>query len=257
MSKLTVSCLYTDPLLAAFYDTGQGPRTDFAFCADLARNAVSVLDLGCGTGQLALLLAEGRRVVGVDPAPGMLKIAAEKPGAGAVQWIRGDARDIRLGEVFDLVVLTGHAFQVFLERDDRLACLRTIAHHLSPDGVFVFDSRNPGFQQPKQRSKAETPKRLHHPRHGEIDMWNESRFDADRGILTYSNTYRIAATGEVRSATDRIAYTPQSDLADLIARAGLTVDRWLGAWSGVPFEPTSRDIIPVGRPMRAVAPDGT
>lgn len=256
MSDLPVSDLYADPLLAAFYDTGQGPRADFAFCADLAGNAASVLDLGCGTGQLALLLAEGRRVVGVDPAPGMLEIAAEKPGAGAVRWVRGDARDIRIGEIFDLVVLTGHAFQVFLNPDDRLACLRTIAHHLAPDGVFVFDSRNPGFPQPKERCKAETPRRLNHPRYGEVEMWNESRFDADRGILTYSNTYRIAGTGEVRSATDRIAYTPQSDLADLIARAGLTVDRWLGAWSGVPFEPTSRDIIPVGRLSRAAASGG-
>lgn len=59
--------LYHDPDLVQFYDLENERGSDFAFCLDLARDARSVLDLGCGTGQLAAALAQGRRVTGVDP----------------------------------------------------------------------------------------------------------------------------------------------------------------------------------------------
>ena len=53
----------------------------------------------------------------------MAKAAAARPGGARVQWITGDARTIRLGRRFDLVVLTGHAFQVFLTDYDRAQAL--------------------------------------------------------------------------------------------------------------------------------------
>ena len=61
--------LYHDPDLTRFYDLENGWREDFDYCVGMARGALSVLDLGCGTGQLAAVLANdgARRVVGVDP----------------------------------------------------------------------------------------------------------------------------------------------------------------------------------------------
>lgn len=250
MTDQKPSDLYADMGLATFYDTAQPQRDDFACCRKLAEQASSVLDLGCGTGDLAISLAGDRRVVAVDPAKAMLDLAEQKHGADGVVWIKGDARSIRLGETFDLIMLTGHAFQVFLDRSQRLECLRTIAAHLSPDGVFVFDSRNPDFDAPKERTKAQTLTRLRHPQLGEIEKWNVSNYDRSRQILTYSNHYRIVASGEVRSAEDRIAYPPQAELADLIVIAGLHAVRWLGDWTGAPFGPEAREIIPVGRLAR-------
>src|SRR3546814_11044136 len=113
---------------------------DFYFCAGLAAEAKSVLDLGCGTGELAAGLADGRQVVGVDPAAAMLEVAQRRPGGDKVEWIEADARGVRLGRRFDLILLTGHAFQVFLTRADQAAVLRTIAQPLSPRGRFVFDT---------------------------------------------------------------------------------------------------------------------
>ena len=91
--------LYHDPALADFYDLENGwdRSPDFAFCRALAEEAGSVLDLGCGTGELAVALAAGRRVAGVDPAPAMLDIARAKPGAQGVDFVEGDARTLRLG----------------------------------------------------------------------------------------------------------------------------------------------------------------
>ncbi|HVK90709.1 MAG TPA: class I SAM-dependent methyltransferase, partial [Mycoplana sp.] len=106
--------LFDDADLADFYDLENGWGADLDFCAGLAAQANSVLDLGCGTGELAIALGEGRRVVGVDPATAMLDIARTKSGAERVRFIEADARTLRLGEHFDLIVMTGHAFQVFL-----------------------------------------------------------------------------------------------------------------------------------------------
>ena len=141
--------LYHDPALADFYDLENGweRAPDFDYCERLAEGAQSVLDLGCGTGELAVALSAGRTVAGVDPAPAMLAIARAKLGADAVDFVEGDARTLRLGRRFDLVLLTGHAFQVFLTTEDRRAALATIAAHLAPGGRFVFDSRNPANAQ--------------------------------------------------------------------------------------------------------------
>ncbi len=138
---------FDDPEFAQFYDCECGSdrrqRFDFEFCMQLAEDAGSVLDLGCGTGELAAAISNGRDVTGIDPANAMLEIARKRCGGDGVTWIEADARTLRLDDRFDLVLLTGHAFQVFLTREDQQAALATIALHLSPGGCVVFDTRNP------------------------------------------------------------------------------------------------------------------
>jgi SAM-dependent MidA family methyltransferase len=165
---------------------------------------------------------QAKSVVGVDPAKGMLALVAAKTRK------------------------TGHAFQVFLEDEDRQACLTTIAAHLASGGVFAFDSRNPDFPGSKERTREQTETRFQHRELGAVKAWNISSYDAETRILTYSNHYTVLATGEEHSGTDRIAYTPQSELADLVEAAGLRVDHWLGDWDGSAFHATAYDIIPVG-----------
>ena len=135
--------IYLDPDLAQFYDLAAPVRADFDFCRKMAATVASVLDLGCGTGELAVSLAEGRDICGIDPAAAMLEIARSRAGSEKVDFTLADARWVRLPRKFDLVVLTGHSFQVFLTDADQMAVLATIAAHLHPGGRFVFDSRNP------------------------------------------------------------------------------------------------------------------
>ena len=247
MPEPSPNALYDDPELAQFYDSRGTARPDFDYCTRLARKAASVLDLGCGTGELAAGLTANRSITGVDPAGAMLAIARQRDGGDQVEWIEADARTVRLGERFDLVLLTGHSFQVFLTDEDQAAVLATIALHLKPNGRFIFDTRNPDCPARKTRSSDETSRRFRHPRLGNIEAWNESTFDGATGILTYQNAYRVLNTGEVFSANARIRYTPQPDLAAMIADAGLAVDDWLGDWTGARFHPTSPEIIPIGR----------
>ncbi len=239
--------LYHDPALVDFYDLENDGRDDFNFCARLAEGADSVLDLGCGTGEFAVSLAGTRTVFGVDPAEPMLAIGRAKPGAEGVTFVAGDARTIRLGRRFDLIVLTGHAFQVFLSDADRRAVLETIAAHLTPGGRFIFDSRNPQQREWEEWTPALSQRVIEHPRFGAVEAWNDVAYAPETGIVTYETHYAIAATGTRLAASSRIAFPDKDTLAATIAAAGLTVERWLGDWEETPWHADAKEIIPIGR----------
>lgn len=244
--------LYDDPRLASFYDlengtAADGGRADFAFCLSLAEGAASVLDLGCGTGELAAMLAPGRHATGIDPAAAMLDVARMRPGGDQVEWIEADARRLQLEARFDLILLTGHAFQVFLTDADIAAVLSTIARHLAPDGRFVFDSRNPARREWEEWTRERSLRLADHPALGRCEAWNEIAYDDIRSIATYRTCYRPVDGGPLLSAHSDIRFTDRSALAEMIATAGLTVDRWLGNWQGDACEDSSAEIIPIGR----------
>jgi len=238
--------LYDDPDLARFYDLENGWAPDLDYCARMARDAGSVLDLGCGTG-LFLASPGTQPRTGVDPAAAMLEIARRRPGGEAVTWIEADARTLALDQRFDLVVLTGHAFQVFLTEPDQRAVLAAIARHLSPQGRFVFDSRNPAAEEWREWMPDTSRRTLRHPDLGRVEAWNDAAQDPRTGIVTYKTFYRIPATGRTLSAASRLRFTPRTRLAELLDEAGLAVDEWLGGWDGRPCTPDAPEIIPIGR----------
>ncbi len=239
--------LYQDAELAQFYDLENDWAADLDYCRDLAKDARSVLDLGCGTGRVVAELAGGRDVVGVDPAEPMLDIARTRPGGDEVSWVRADARSVRLEQKFDLVVLTGHAFQVFLTEQDQRAVLETIAAHLTPEGRFVFDSRNPDVEEWREWTPDASRYTFEHPALGQIEAWNDVCRDPDTGLVTYETHYRAEAAGRRFSASSHLRFSARDELERLIGGAGLQVDSWLGDWDGGPWRSGCPEIIPVGR----------
>lgn len=240
--------LYQDPDLAQFYDLDNGlGGADHEYCVRLAKDAASMLDLGCGTGQLAARLAGDRSVFGVDPAHAMLDFARRQPGGESVTWVRSDARTVRLGRRFDLVLLTGHAFQVFLTEKDQRAVLSTIAEHLAPEGRFIFDTRNPANEKWRTWTRESSGRRFEHPSLGTIEAWNSAVHDAATAIVTYETHYRALASGRSFSASSNIHFMPRESLAAKLDDLGLVADTWLGDWDGGPYEPSSPEIIPIGR----------
>jgi SAM-dependent methyltransferase len=128
--------IFAHPRLAAVYDTFDGHRDDLNSYLALAEElaADTVLDIGCGTGSLAVLLAAGgRTVVAVDPAEESLAIAKAKDGAAKVRWIHGDATGLPPLNA-DLAVMTGNVAQVFLTDDEWEQTLRGIGAALRPGG---------------------------------------------------------------------------------------------------------------------------
>ena len=138
---------FADPRQAVLYDVFDDDRSDLEVYVAIARElgARRVVDIGCGTGSLAVRLAgEGFAVTGVDPAVASLDVARTKPDAGRVTWIDGDASALAgLPGEADLVVMTGNVAQVFVSDEDWSETLAGVRAGLRPGGWFVFETRRP------------------------------------------------------------------------------------------------------------------
>ena len=140
--------LFAEPRLAEVYDPLEPDRADLDAYLDMVEEfgARSVLDIGCGTGTLATMLARrGVDVVAVDPAQASLQVARRKPGADRVRWVHGDVRRLPALQV-DLVTMTGNVAQVFVTDADWMTTLQAARRALQPGGALVFETRDPAAE---------------------------------------------------------------------------------------------------------------
>lgn len=142
--------VFADPRLAPLYDLLDADRGDLdAYVAlSVELGARTVLDVGCGTGCLAVLLAErGLDVVGVDPAEASVRVARAKPHADRVTWVVGDATTLpaALPEAWfaDLAVMTGNVAQVFVGDDDWHDTLAAVRRRQRAGSWLVLETRRP------------------------------------------------------------------------------------------------------------------
>ena len=86
---------YELPELAVLYDVECVWSEDRAFYLNLAGSeAISILEIGCGTGMVARAMAEaGHEVMGIDPAAAMLEVGRKSPFGDRVRWFQGTAQD--------------------------------------------------------------------------------------------------------------------------------------------------------------------
>ena len=125
---------FAEPRLAELYDPLDPDRSDLDVYVAMADEfgVRSVLDVGCGTGTLACLLARrGLEVTAADPALASLEVARRKPGADRVRWLHADAASLPPLQV-DLAVMTGNVAQVFVSDQEWAAALGAIRQALWP-----------------------------------------------------------------------------------------------------------------------------
>jgi SAM-dependent methyltransferase len=97
-----------------------------------------VLDLGCGTGRVALHLASrGHRVLGLDSDAELIGALAERSGGLPVEAEVGDARDFAVGVEFGLALAPMQIMQLFGGAAARVECLKSSAAHLRPGGLVA------------------------------------------------------------------------------------------------------------------------
>ncbi len=106
----------------------------------------SAVDLGCGTGSVACLLAErGLRVVGVDMAEDMLTVADEKAQtlANPPMFVRQKMQHLRLPRAVDMAVCALDSLDYILDPRDCAEAIRRVYKALNPGGIFIFDVNTP------------------------------------------------------------------------------------------------------------------
>jgi len=230
---------YLHPRLVEVYDFDSPWSVDRDFYFNFAgAPPLTILDLGCGTGILSLAYAnEGHRVTGVDPAGEMLRCAREKDNNHSVEWIQCAAQDFRSDKRFDLIIMTGHAFQVLLTDADILATLNVMRKHLAPAGRIVFESRNPAIDWTRDwnyRIALECP----HGRVVETRRLIERRDDR----LSFELVYELE--DETLVSASALRFLRCDRVLELLSTSGLQVVKLLGDWDHAPFdEATSREMI--------------
>lgn len=229
--------------MAVLYDSFNAHGADGDFYLSLARSPCRILDLGCGTGSLALRLADlGHTVTGLDPAPGMLEVARAKDTASRVRWIAGDARDFALGETFDLIIMTGHVFQVFLDDVETLAVLSSARRHLAEGGRLVLESRNPPARAWESWTEEGTRERTDVPGVGPVEVYYQVRH-AWEDFVRFDAVFTLLDSGERRISESTLRFPGQGIIAQLLEAAGFSLVEWLGDWDGTPLAPHSPEII--------------
>lgn len=234
---------------AALYDAenGWGPDDDF-YRALAAEVGGPILDLACGTGRLArVLAADGHRVVGVDIAAAMVERARLLDPDGAVEWQVGDAAGFDLGRRFRLIVMTAHAFQHLIGAAAQAALFDGIARHLVPDGSFAFETRNPGRQDYADGAGFTFWRRFTDPVRGPVEVWASSAFDVATQVDHVTLLRRFTDGSERRSTAD-LQFIDAATLDARMAAAGLVCERRYGDFGGEEFGSGSPEIVTVARP---------
>ena len=177
-----------------------------ALAAETHSKGQAVLEIACGTGRVAIRLAQdGVDVVGLDLSPAMLSVAREKSiGMSNVRWVQGDMRSFELGELFGLAIIPGHSFQNILTAEDQVATLEAIKRHLVPGGTLVvhLDHLSVSWLGELTRDQGgvfKTAGSFSHPRTGQqIRTWQAWSYEpATQTAISQKVWEAISADGDV------------------------------------------------------------
>jgi SAM-dependent methyltransferase len=165
-----------DSLHVSVYDamhTNVPGGDDFGFYREVAEQSGGpVLELGAGTGRLAIPLAEaGYEIVGIDRSAPMLRVAEAKRRAMSpavrrrLRFVEGDMTGFRLGRRFGLAFAAFRVFMSLLDPAAQRACLAAVRRHLRPLGLLaidvfdpLLDRVTPGIHPPEERASSSIPR---------------------------------------------------------------------------------------------------
>lgn len=192
-----------------------------------------ILELGIGTGRLALPLAHrGFAIHGIDASPAMVAKLRAKPGGDRITIAMGNFADMAIPGRFSVIFVAFNTFFGLLTQDDQVRCFRGVAEHLSDDGVFVIEAFVPDLTR-----------FTHGQRVGVTDLDTEAVYletSVHDPVAQRVRSHHVVITdGAVKLYPVEIRYAWPSEL-DLMARlAGLRLRARWGGWSREAFGASS------------------
>jgi SAM-dependent methyltransferase len=217
--------IFGHPRLAAIYDALDPDRSDLDVYVDIAKelDARQVLDIGCGTGTFALLLANrGIKVVGVDPAGASLDVARAKPGSERVHWICGDATALPSMQV-DLATMTANVAQAIADPLAWKKTLRGSHGALRPGGHLVFETRDPAKRAWQAWNRAASYNVTEIPGVGAVKSWVEVT-DVSGPLVTFRWTWVFASDGQVLTSDSTLRFRERDEVEAALVEQGYVVE---------------------------------
>ena len=216
--------IFAERRLAEIYDALDPVRDDLDVYADVVGElgARRVLDLGCGTGSFACLLAErGLEVVGVDPAAASLDVARRKPYADRVTWLHGDASSLPALRV-DLVTMTANVAQVFLTDEEWSATLRHVHAALVPGGHVVLETRDPAARAWRDWNRETTYRRTPVDGVGAVESWCDL-LDVRWPLVSFRWSFAFGSNGAVLTSDSTLRFRDRAEIEASLLEAGYDV----------------------------------
>jgi SAM-dependent methyltransferase len=209
-------------------------------------SAGSVLDVGCGTGAL---LKEARdsghagRLCGLDPAAGMLAQARKRSD---IEWISGDLASTGWDGEFDLVVMTGHAFQVLIDDDELHRSLVAIRSALTDNGRFVFETRN-RLARAWDGWTAENPVEFADSEGVKVRMTRRVTAAVDDRLVSFTHTFTSPRWHQPQVSASTLRFFDAASLLPFLVDAGFSIEEQFGDWNRTPVTAMSPEIITIAR----------
>jgi len=216
---------FRHPRLAAIYDALDPVRNDLDVYVDVAEElgAWRILDVGCGTGTLALMLADrGCDVVAVDPATASVAVARAKPGAHRVRWVDGDARTPSCTDR-DLALITGNAAQAIADQQEWTATLHGIQACLRPGGHLVFETRDPAARGWEHWTREATHRTVDIPGVGTVTSWVQLT-GVDLPLVSFRWTWIFGSDGATLTSDSTLRFRSREEVEAELHATGYLVD---------------------------------
>ena len=220
-----------------------------------------VLELACGTGRVAIPIAQaGVPVVGLDNSAAMLKLArakATKLGLTpeAARFVRGDMRHFSHPEKYPLVIIPFRSFQLLLSVAEQHQALEAIRAHLAPGGRLIVDlfvpdperlDRDPSLVvYSREQVDSATGHRLLIGERNRYDVFNQVI-----DVRTVVETYDLAGVllRKVLLQEYQIRYLYRFEVQHLLAASGYEVEEVYGSFDREPLSESSTEMIWVATP---------
>ena len=231
-------------------------RDDIPFYVEQARRSEGpVLELGCGTGRVAIPIAEaGIEIVGIDSSQAMLDVAGQKAGrlagpGGRLSLVHADMRDFSLGRTFELVTVPFRGFLSLLSVEDQTSTLSNVKRHLAPGGRLVFNIFVPDPDMLVQ--EGDLPYHLRDvtdPQTGiRLVLWQQSAYDNHSQVIsTRLIAEELDDGGKVTGRFYRdfqLRYVHRWEMHHLLTASGYEVLDLYGDFDRSPFDEDSTEMV--------------
>jgi SAM-dependent methyltransferase len=252
--------------LAAYYDLDlrDDPGDLDLYLALADREGGSVLELGVGTGRLAVpLAAAGHAVTGVDDDAAMLARAAarwqdvraraRRSPAGSLELVQADLLEVALGARFGLAFLALNSLFLMGTYERQVAAVQALARHLRPGGLALVDVWLPSADELSAYDARLALEWLRPDEDGihQVAKVGSARLDTSAATVTLTTFFdRWATAGgpvERTARTDELRLVTAAELTAMAQAAGLGVEMLAGDYRMEPFGPGAERVLLLGR----------